>query len=1516
MRERIVKKIVVILIIITMLQTQIVSIANVVYAITTGATGTVEEVNENDKESEGLGTEIGGNVGNVDEEMPTEENPVDEKTGDEEPDEEPIENPIEEPIENPIEENPVEEPSDVPQEEVPKEPEIVVEPNIELNIKSENSSIYKGYLYANATSDLRYETNYNTIEEVIITGAENGISNVIVTENEDKIKMITATRLALLNDIYYKKTRVLVSEFESVLGKDGIINVFDADGDYVGNISKDSTVENGYYVYDFIYYTNNVRFEFSSPIADGKIQIVNDKAIKEDSLYSREQIATFSTINITASAEMVIGEQVLRVENEGDITLQETEAKVEIELDKTELSTEKTNALTMTLTLKTDAERYELFEKPVIEIEMPSNISDLTIEGVNLLYKNGLSLKYWEVVENDRKHKVIRIELDGAQSVYTPGIVQEGTTLVLYTNVEVNKLTANTSENLKLTYTNQDSVRQAYKLEGKNAEEVLLTFVAKHGMLKGLAGKNDVTQNAGNSYEEVIDKLELKSESGAQIVTITGSIVNNFETEVNDVVVIGRIPFIGNKNGNDQELFSDFDTTLNSEVTTTGNITEVYYSENGDAKIDDESWTQDVTDISKYKSYKIVIKEGTLKKGEKVDFVYETLVAENLGYNLKSYATYTVTYKLDNQELSGNCTIALVSEEKELEADDLENKEETEKLQIGTQVSQGGKILTEEDTVFERQILKYTVVVTNISNEVLTNIKLIGKAENANMYTWKYIETEDYFAAEEGEVYISRMYEEDTDGTRSQDEMVIESLKPGESKTFEYQVITKMLPEENNEEIENKTEQLVADEMVEEVKDIFVYGVITVTADNITEKIIETIKNKVVDAELEVRLGYAGTEDINEEDALTNFELKVYTYVKNITDKTLKNVKVSFVVPEELEHDENEFTFGAEDLEKEIIETTNGKIVSFVIPEIKAGNSREIYISTLIKPYDTSIASNVVTINAYAETENEIYTANDYKKLTKQSETVLEHKWVANQTKEILEDGDEIIYTFTIKNAGLVSMGNVEVENVIPDGLEIVSVKMQKGEEEFTVYQGTKNVYSRLHLDSGEEATLTIQCIVNRKLFARDQDSIDNKIAVNKGLKTGFETEVISYKINNKNITVEVSEEPKEDNNSQNTNNGNNSGNTSNNNQNNNNSNNNNNTVNKNPEQVINKPTEPVQNKTYIISGKVWLDKNKDGINNNNEKGEQAVVVLLYKTTSKGDITSKVAETVTNQNGEYTFTGVENGTYVVVFVYDTGVYNSTKYKVATANTTENSDAITKAVNLENTKLVAGITDVITIKDAGAINIDLGLVDKNEFDMSLEKYIDNVKVINPEGTKIYKCEEKQNIKVEIRSKYYKKSTVEITYKIKVNNTGEVAGYVNRIVDYVPNNVKFDNAKNPDWYYGDDGNLYYKGLVGQEIVAGETKEIQLVLTKTLEDGEALKLENGAEIAEATNSMGLEDIDSVPGNKEMSEDDFGKVTLTISISTGSVSIRIVAFIITLTIVAIVVYVTKFKFTKKVYR
>ncbi|WP_440545562.1 SdrD B-like domain-containing protein [Staphylococcus simulans] len=77
---------------------------------------------------------------------------------------------------------------------------------------------------------------------------------------------------------------------------------------------------------------------------------------------------------------------------------------------------------------------------------------------------------------------------------------------------------------------------------------------------------------------------------------------------------------------------------------------------------------------------------------------------------------------------------------------------------------------------------------------------------------------------------------------------------------------------------------------------------------------------------------------------------------------------------------------------------------------------------------------------------------------------------------------------------------------------------------------------------------------------------------------------------------------------------------------------------------------------TYNLGDYVWEDSNKDGIQNLNEKGIAGVTVTL----TKPDGTTE--SVVTDAEGKYNFTGLENGEYTVKFTAPEG-YTATKVNV-------------------------------------------------------------------------------------------------------------------------------------------------------------------------------------------------------------------------------------------------------------
>ncbi|RIN72698.1 YSIRK signal domain/LPXTG anchor domain surface protein, partial [Staphylococcus simulans] len=100
---------------------------------------------------------------------------------------------------------------------------------------------------------------------------------------------------------------------------------------------------------------------------------------------------------------------------------------------------------------------------------------------------------------------------------------------------------------------------------------------------------------------------------------------------------------------------------------------------------------------------------------------------------------------------------------------------------------------------------------------------------------------------------------------------------------------------------------------------------------------------------------------------------------------------------------------------------------------------------------------------------------------------------------------------------------------------------------------------------------------------------------------------------------------------------------------------------------------EPVP-ATYNLGDYVWEDSNKDGIQNSNEVGIAGVTVTL----TKPDGTTET--TVTDANGKYEFTGLENGDYTVDFTAPEG-YEATLVNVG--DDALDSDGASTTVTIDN-----------------------------------------------------------------------------------------------------------------------------------------------------------------------------------------------------------------------------------------
>lgn len=185
-----------------------------------------------------------------------------------------------------------------------------------------------------------------------------------------------------------------------------------------------------------------------------------------------------------------------------------------------------------------------------------------------------------------------------------------------------------------------------------------------------------------------------------------------------------------------------------------------------------------------------------------------------------------------------------------------------------------------------------------------------------------------------------------------------------------------------------------------------------------------------------------------------------------------------------------------------------------------------------------------------------------------------------------------------------------------------------------------------------------------------------------------------------------------------------------------------------------------------------------------------------------------------------------------------------------------------------------------------------------FDLSLKQYLSKITVTNSQGTTTYDYENTNFAKIEIPAKYMNGSTVTLEYKIIVGNAGTISGYARKIVDYLPKGLNFSSETNPDWYKGDDGNLYSVALMDKLLEPGQTEELKIVLTKNMNNNNTGTITNVAEIYEASNDENVEDINSIPGDKIEGQNDMSKVEVIIAVKTGKIALYIILALIVLTI------------------
>ena len=851
-------------------------------------------------------------------------------------------------------------------------------------------------------------------------------------------------------------------------------------------------------------------------------------------------------------------------------------------------------------------------------------------------------------------------------------------------------------------------------------------------------------------------------------------------------------------------------------------------------------------------------------KGTNIRLSVNLLVKQDIKTTDSSVIMTCVDGIDENKKVSCKKDIKIINTyeiaETSVSADNIEGTKTTiNGIDIITKAILGNNELKNGDVIYSNEIVKYEITVSNTREENVENMRIFSNIPEGMTYVeydkeafsfWneKYTGLETGKADPNGVYWQDDTYQYVVDNNLKAKEINIGTLQKGESKTYSYEL--KVNSTENDKNIENTIEILE------------------------NENVIYTYKmsNKAMAGELEVRMRqYQSRTEKNE------FSYNVI--VKNLTNED-KSAVATLNIPDIAEIKSVRGSYGTEISYEQkdgnlIINLSKIPASSFASMEIvmKANITEENQSETY--QYATGISIETMGNNSKVYNSNQCIASGwiESVKIVQNSET----------SGEKVKEFKEITYIYDIENTGYVleELGGyttIKFEDYIPKELSVKSIEYNnfivekkgtgaKGEYvitntpikmssvEVAQVNGKKNENEpRLELDLNIQngGKIQIKIVAEVKAFDSKQNNIEIS---NMGIVSGE-----GLKTKQSNIIQNTLVHPKTTNVIEVDSNGN----------------------------IIDGENTPTPTPTpdntqntkakYSISGVAWIDADENGRRDNDETLKDGVEVLLYDVTNKKfvtDETGKVLSKKTDKDGKYSFTNIYVGQYYVVFKYDTDMYGITDYQRADVLNTENNDAVEKYARIFDETRTIGMTDTINL-NSYKNNIDLGLVEKKNFDLKLEQYIQKITVTNSKGTKEYNYNNKKFAKISIHSKQFVGSTVVVEYKVLITNVGDLTGKVYEILDQIPSKMDFHSEINDGWTKSLSYTISNISFVNNEIKPGESIETTVTLSKTLQDGDPGVYTNIAKINSAESLKHKED-----SNTENNSD---KTEIMIEVATGT--------------------------------
>ena len=942
---------------------------------------------------------------------------------------------------------------------------------------------------------------------------------------------------------------------------------------------------------------------------------------------------------------------------------------------------------------------------------------------------------------------------------------------------------------------------------------------------------------------------EIDANVDRKVIDVETAIINNYDEAIGEVAIIGQIPQNGEQN--------TFSANMQEQISANIPDAVIVYSYEKETNINSDKWMQTVDDFSKVKSFKITLNSNLLESKQILKVAYKIEIPANLDVNQSSNLETKTSYLYQGQQIENTEGINLRTpqggqnnQSQNNNTDDNSAQSNEETNGIQTSI----RVTSGEKDIADGEEVYEGQTLSyevRVTNNTGSTLKNVHlTAEQKNAIFFANVAKEVISVEQGGESAEEIFYEEDETLTQLTKEQA--ELQQGDTLIFNYEFTVA------KEEDPNQTS-----------------GSIVISADGLENINLNTYTNPIKDAELKIVIS-----DVQKEEQLTYtnsiyaVKVKISSYLSEAQDATLQ-----MEIPKYMEVDTENFP---EDYEFVSLEDN---ILTLKVPEITT-EPKEFIIPFMTTDLELNEKLANITFMAKLISEtNQEYNSNILRETINQAERKIEVVQKGSIEEDTVKDGDQITYTTSFINAtSNENSKNLQIHYVIPDGLDVQSAYILKNQERKYVelVDGVNTIQAQVVVEPGETVQLVIDTVVNLENAVVDQTEISSIVTC---VDTADWVDVYSNEVV---YTIDYEEEPEE--------------------------------PDPDPGEPDPDPGEPdpeepdpdnpgTDDARYQITGMAWIDQNKNGLRESSERAMNNIKVKLLDAQtgeSVADNGNVNKETTTDSNGAYTFSELKPGRYIVVFEYDNTRYRLTEYKKQGVSENINSDVIT---NDDGT----AITDAVLITDDSIDNLDAGFIENERFDLSMQKTVNRITVRDSAGTKVSEFNGAELAKVEVDAKRLQGAIVVIDYQITIKNEGELPGYVNEIIDYIPDDLEFNSEMNTDWYLSTDGNLHNISLTNQVINPGEEKTITLTLLKTMNVNNTGTTINMAEIARASNELSIEDSDSTPGNLNQTEDDMGTAEVIISVKTGVVFAVSFGLILLLLVgTGIVIYILKRKEVK----